>query len=178
MHVRKGLAMIGVLATCLAAVTSVAAAQVPACASRPQFGWLDFWVGEWRVLVGDQQVGTNRVRKVLEGCAVTEAWTDARGSAGFSLFYVAPDGGWRQVWVTDHALSPGGVKEKRLVARYPDGGLRFQGEVAMEGRIVLDRTTLTPLADGRVRQVIERSSDGGTTWTTGFDAMYVRAGTM
>jgi hypothetical protein len=42
---------------------------------------------------------------------------------------------------------------------------------------VLDRTTLTPLADGRVRQVIERSSDGGTTWTTGFDAMYVRAGT-
>jgi hypothetical protein len=37
---------------------------------------------------------------------------------------------------------------------------------------VLDRTTLTPLSDGRVRQVIEISRDHGTTWQTGFDAYY------
>ena len=175
MHTRRNLVTIGVLSTCLAAVSSITAAQVPACASRPEFGWLDFWIGEWRVLVGEQQVGRNRISKVLDGCAVTEEWTDVRRRTGFSLFYVAPAGGWRQVWVTDTALAPGGVKEKRLIARYPDGGLRFQGEIVSDGSVVLDRTTLTPLPDGRVRQVIERSIDGGMTWTTGFDAMYVRA---
>lgn len=150
-------------------------ARAPACADRPVFGWLDFWVGDWRVFVGEQQVGTNRVVKVLDGCAVTEEWTDARGSEGRSLFYVAPGSGqWRQVWVTDTALAPGGVKEKQLIARFPDGAVRFQGEIAAEGVVVLDRTTLTPLEDGRVRQVIERSDNGGETWQTGFDAVYVR----
>ena len=162
----------------LAALVTPAAAQapkVPACADRPVFGWLDFWVGDWRVLVGTKQVGTNRIRKVLDGCAVTEEWTDARGGTGRSLFYVSPGTGlWRQVWVTNTALAPGGVKEKRFIARDPDGGVRFQGEIVAEGVVVLDRTTLRPLPDGRVRQTIERSNDGGATWTTGFDAIYVR----
>jgi hypothetical protein len=38
---------------------------------------------------------------------------------------------------------------------------------------MLDRTTLTPLGNGRVRQVIETSRDGGKTWRVGFDAVYV-----
>lgn len=150
--------------------------QMPPCSSRPVFGWLDFWVGEWRVLVGDQQVGTNRISKVLDGCAITEEWTDARGGTGRSLFYVSPDTGlWRQVWVTNTALAPGGVKEKQLVARYPDGGVRLQGEIVTGGEVVLDRTTLRPLPGGRVRQTIERSNDGGATWIAGFDAVYVPA---
>ena len=147
----------------------------PPCSSRPVFGWLDFWVGEWRVFVGEVQVGTNRIEKVLDGCAVTEDWADARGGTGRSLFYVSPAGGWRQVWVTNTALAPGGVKEKRLIARLPDGTLRFQGEITAGDAVVLDRTTLTPLGDGRVRQRIGRSDDGGATWKTGFDAIYVRA---
>jgi len=151
------------------------ASQTPSCADRPEFTWLDFWVGEWRVLTGGQQIGTNRIRKILDGCAVTEEWTDARGGAGFSLFYVSPDaGGWRQVWVTNTALGPGGVKEKRLAARLRDGGVRFEGRIRSGEHVVLDRTTLRPLEDGRVRQTIERSSDGGTSWTTGFEAIYVR----
>ena len=150
--------------------------QIPPCSSRPVFGWLDFWVGDWRVLVGDQQVGTNRISKVLDGCAISEDWTDARGGTGRSLFYVSPDTQlWRQVWVTNTALATGGVKEKHFVARYPDGSVRFQGELRVDGQVVFDRTTLTPLPDGRVRQLIERSDDGGSTWTAGFDAMYLRA---
>ena len=159
----------------LAPVLGAQPPRAPACADRPVFAWLDFWVGEWRVLVDGQQVGTNRIRKVLDGCAVLEEWTDASGGTGRSLFYVSPaSGGWRQVWVTSTALAPGGVKEKRLIARYPGGAVRFQGEIAANGDVILDRTTLTPLADGRVRQTIERSDDGGAAWTVGFDATYVR----
>ena len=42
------------------------------------------------------------------------------------------------------------------------------------GGTYLDRTTLTPLADGRVHQRIEVSGDG-VAWRTVFDAIYVRA---
>jgi len=71
-------------------------------------------------------------------------------------------------------MAPGGVKEKRLIARYPDGSVRFQGEVTTPDGIVLDRTTLTPREDGTVRQLIETSRDGGATWVVGFDAVYRR----
>lgn len=146
----------------------------PSCAEVEGFQLLDFWVGEWTVHVGDRQVGTNRIEKILDGCAVSEDWRDARGGRGRSLFYFIPAlEEWRQVWVTARATVPGAVKEKRLVERLEDGSLRFQGEVPhADGTSHLDRTTLTPLPGGRVRQVIEVSSDGGATWRTTFDAEY------
>ncbi len=80
---------------------------------------------------------------------------------------------WKQVWVTDAATVLGGVKEKRELP-IADGGMRFQGELVDRDRIILDRTTLTPLGGGRVRQLIETSIDGGTTWKAQFDAVYER----
>lgn len=69
--------------------------------------------------------------------------------------------------------APGGVKEKVLIETFDDGGIRFQGEIPLpDGRKYLDRTTLTPLTEGRVRQHIEISKDG-KSWESGFDAIYV-----
>lgn len=44
------------------------------------------------------------------------------------------------------------------------------------GRRCLDRTTLTPLPGGGLRQVIEISTDQGATWQTTFVAEYRRSG--
>ncbi len=67
------------------------------------------------------------------------------------------------------------MKEKREVERQANGALRFQGEIPLpDGGSYLDRTTLTPLEGERVRQVIEVSRDGGTTWRVTFDAIYER----
>ncbi len=77
-------------------------------------------------------------------------------------------------FVASVVTTPGGVKEKRLIARYPNGAVRFQGEVVTLEGLVLDRTTLTPLPEGAVRQLIETSRDGGATWIVGFDAAYRR----
>jgi len=58
--------------------TSVMVRQAtPACADDPLFAALDFWVGGWSVWSGDQQVGTNRIAKILEGCAIVEEWRSA-----------------------------------------------------------------------------------------------------
>jgi hypothetical protein len=142
----------------------------------PAFHRLDFWVGNWKVYdaASGKLDGTNRIEKILRGCALLENWTEADGSgAGKSLFYYNPaTGAWKQVWVTD----AGTCKEKQLVAGPAGGAVRFQGEVALRrGGTVLDRTTLTPLPDGRVEQTIEISRDRGTTWQTAYDAYYVRA---
>lgn len=66
-------------------------------------------------------------------------------------------------------------EEKIQVARFEDGGIRFQGEIMLpEGGRYLDRTTLTPIKENEVRQHIEISLDGGESWQTVFDGLYAR----
>lgn len=168
--------------TILALATLLATTQpADACTGAP-YDALDFWLGEWVVEANGVRQGTNRITRILDGCAVREEWTAEGGSRGESLFYVTGAGEWRQVWVTENATQAGGVKEKTWVPLdgtgapgAPDGAVRFQGEVPLPaGGSVLDRTTLTPLAGGSVRQHIEISRDGGATWQTTFDAVYRR----
>jgi hypothetical protein len=146
------------------------------CAADSVFQLLDFWLGSWNVFVGDTLVGTNRVEKILDGCAIHEDWRQPDGWDGQSLFYVDPrTKQWKQVWVTTRALDRGGLKEKVLIGRPGGTSTRFQGQMFLpDGRSLLDRTTLTPLPNGDVRQVIEISGDGGDTWRTTFDARYRR----
>ena len=110
-----------------------------------------------------------------DGCAIFENWTGADGGEGKSLFsFDARRGAWDQVWVTGDTSKPGGVKHKRLTHRINDG-VRFEGEaLSIAGKPWLDRTTLTPADDGRVRQLIETSIDGGATWKAVFDGYYRR----
>lgn len=152
-------------------------AQRGPCDDHEGFQRLDFWLGEWVVYVGERRVGTNRIEKILAGCAIMEHWTDAGGGEGKSLFFYNPTTDhWKQVWVTQDATRPGGLKEKELIERFESGAVRFQGEIPLPGdRSYLDRTTLTPLPDGSVTQVIEVSRDGGQSWDVSFDARYVRA---
>ncbi|HET9343999.1 MAG TPA: hypothetical protein VFO25_13910 [Candidatus Eremiobacteraceae bacterium] len=147
------------------------------CDKDPGFHTLDFWLGTWRVTVDGRYDGTDVVTKILDGCAVTEDWRDAGGGKGKSLFYYDPfEKTWSQVWVTDEATVRGGLKMKRLIAIYPDKGTRFQGILPGPpgSKIVLDRTTLTPIDNNAVHQIIEISLDGGSTWRTTYDARYTR----
>ncbi len=157
---------------------STPTASAAGCPSDPAFHALDFWLGTWRVTDDGRYAGTDVVASELDGCAVVEKWTDADGSRGMSLFvYDCFSGSWHQTWVTELATHVGGLKYKTLVARYSNGGVRFAGILpAPPGKPpILDRTTLTPLANGTVHQAIEISRDGGSTWATTFDAIYAHA---
>jgi hypothetical protein len=148
------------------------AQEAPPCEEVEGFHALDFWVGSWNVFVGDRQVGTNRIEKILNGCAIIENWMAVDGGVGKSLFFYQPlTDTWKQVWVTGRATRTAGVKEKTMVTR-TETEVRFEGLVPVPGGDpVLDRTTLTRLADGTVRQVIEAEIPG-EGWRTMFDAIY------
>jgi hypothetical protein len=167
------------LVLCLVALTASAqtapsSTPIP-CDKNPAYHKLDFWVGQWDVfdIKSGEKDGTNRIEKILKGCALVENWTEASdGSEGKSLFYFQPAKGlWKQVWVTDM----GPLKEKTLMDSYAGEGVRFQGEIPhRDGTSHLDRTTLVPLGGDRVRQTIEISRDSGKTWETVYDAEYRR----
>jgi hypothetical protein len=161
------------------------AAPLPAPTSQPcreqALGRvLDFWVGDWTVTnVDGSKAGENRIERILDGCAVIEHWHGVdTGDDGMSLFsYDAARHVWEQVWVTQDTSRPGGLKHKTLLDIRYGGVVRFEGSIALRGgAAITDRTTLTPLTDGRVRQTIEDSRDGGRTWKTSFDAYYNRKG--
>ncbi|HEY2394522.1 MAG TPA: hypothetical protein VGH81_00905 [Rudaea sp.] len=151
------------------AVSAAAAGACPAPPDQP----LAFWFGHWDVYAQEKLDGRNFVESTLGGCAVIEHWDDASGFKGMSVFYFEPHAHqWKQVWITDHAFAPGGLKEKTMIFSSADS-VRFQGAIwVAPDRMVLDRTTLRKLDRGRVSQTIEYSKDGGTTWTASYDAIY------
>ena len=147
----------------------VAAAPPCAAATHHQF---DFWIGDWTVSRADngQFAGENRIEPVLDGCALQESWTGAKGYRGNSYnAYDATRGVWHQTWVD----SSGGllVLEGRLDA----GRMILEGQQRQaDGKTVLNRITWTPLDDGKVRQRWDSTTDGGKNWTVQFDGIYAK----
>lgn len=136
---------------------------------------LEFWVGTWDVhdsATGDR-AGWNEIVSILDGHAVLERWRGASGLEGVSLFWNdGACGTWRQVWAT----SLGWAKQKTMVGAEVPDAVRFEGVVTLpDGARVRDRTTLTQIRDGSVRQVIETAPLDEDAWEVGFDAVYTRA---
>ncbi|MGE0351599.1 MAG: hypothetical protein AB7I33_14015 [Gemmatimonadales bacterium] len=162
-----------VAATGLMLVGAGAAAQnppPPGCPG-PEYRQFDFWVGEWNVTApGGAQAGTNSITTELLGCVLHEHWDGAQGGKGESFnIYDATRKVWHQTWVSDRGTLltlEGTLKGDAMV---------LEGEsIARNGKTVQNRVTWTPRPDGAVRQLWEVSRDGGATWGTVFDGLYVK----
>jgi hypothetical protein len=136
---------------------------------------LAFWIGRWNVhdSGSGEPVGFNEIVSILDDHAVLERWRGASGLEGASLFWNdGASGTWKQVWAT----SAGWAKQKTMTAAAEPDAVRFEGVVSLpDGTQVRDRTTLTPLGDGHVRQVIETAQLEDDDWDIGFDAVYTPA---
>jgi len=133
---------------------------------------LDFWIGEWDVYGRDgTKLGENSIGLRDGAWVIDESWTGSGGDRGRSVNYYDPvEKVRKQVWV-----SGGSVLE--MAGRFEDGAMRFKGvDKYRSGTTAEHRTTLTPLEEGRVRQFIEESTDGGETWNVKFDGVYVPRG--
>lgn len=136
----------------------------------------NFWIGEWDVSPTgtDSVVARSVISAAAGGCAIEEDYHQTVGPGGvaasyhgvsFSTFDARRDGVWRQFYID----SAGAVTVF-------EGGMR-DGAMVLEaaGRPgVTQRMTVSPEPDGSVRQHGESSTDGGVTWTSGYDFTYRR----
>jgi len=136
-----------------------------------EYRQLDFWVGDWDVFSGTQLVGTSSVQLILKDCVVFENWKAVAGGDGKSFNkYNASLKRWEQFWVSDNGNTT------LYVGDLVGGEMRYAEQPGTNGRNVIQKMTFTPLSEGRVRQLGESSSDGGKTWITGYDFVYVKKG--
>jgi hypothetical protein len=152
----------------LAAQEGTAAVAPKAC-TAPQHRQFDFWIGEWEVTIPNgTAAGRNRIEPILDGCALRESWTGAKGSSGTSYnAFDQPSGRWHQTWVDNGGLV------LLLDGVFADGKMILSGETRdTSGARVLNRITWQETAPGRVRQLWETSRDGGGTWRVAFDGRY------
>jgi uncharacterized protein YndB with AHSA1/START domain len=142
------------------------------CRQTPENRQLDYWVGNWRVVNGATLLGTNTVELVNGDCMVQENWMSAgSGGGGKSWSYYDPSiRKWRQVFIFDS----GGVWE--FTGGLHDGAMQFERSIpaTSSAPASVQRMTYFLIAKDSVRQYIESTTDGGKTWTPGFDGMYVR----
>lgn len=143
-------------------------AIVAACAS-PEHRQLDFWLGDWDVVVRSRQTpdgpwgearGRQHVEAILGGCAVAETFTaDGPGApwAGRSYSSWQPQAGvWRQTWVDDsggYLAFTGGL----------DGGaMTLVGEARERaGQRVVMRMVFLDVTATSLRWEWQRQVDGG-----------------
>ena len=159
--VRHGvtLALLAALAAC--ASTEAPKPAPPPC-TAPEYRQFDFWLGDWDVIdPAGKLVGRNEITSVHNGCVVFESWRGNGGVTGMSFNLYDPERKkWRQSWVD----STGGVLE--LEGAFADGRMVLVSAPS-SSRVIWQR-----LPDGRVRQLWEKSGDGGNTWKTAFDGYY------
>ncbi len=137
--------------------------QQPPC-STPEHRQFDFWIGDWEVFNPQgQRVGSNRIDKVLGGCALHESWRGGTGHRGSSYnFYDDASGKWHQTWI-DVAGAP-----LYINGSFEDGRMRMVDDAGTS------RITWTPLESDHVRQHWEQRADRDAIWATVFDGEYRR----
>ncbi len=152
----------------------VAAAQGPqrSPCQAPEHRQFDFWLGEWDVADSTGTVlARSLITSILGGCVIKESYAVLTGPYKGESYntWDSRTKRWHQSWVDNGgllALFDGGLRGNAMV---------LEGEGADPKGPFRSRMTFTPMPDGRVRQLWERSSDQGTTWTTLFDGFYKRA---
>jgi hypothetical protein len=135
----------------------------PARCTTPDHRAFDFWVGEWEVSDSSGKVvAASSIKLQAAGCAIMEHWQPIGQPDGVSISWLEPiDHQWHQRWVGGDGWITsftGGMVGQSMVLNddqaTPQGGGK-------------GRMRYTVLPDGRVRQAVESSSDGGKTWSGG-----------
>jgi hypothetical protein len=149
----------------------VTAQEPPPCEREAIHRQFDFWIGEWDVISPTgEHVGRNVIERIAAGCALLETWKGDRGGTGNSMNFYDPQ---RQKWVQTWVGGSGYVID--VEGGLVNGAMQLTGRyVQTDGTVQPFRGTWTPLEDGRVRQLLETSTDGGATFDTWFDGYYVR----
>jgi hypothetical protein len=154
----------------LPAFAQTAPPQKPPTCAGAEHHQFDFWIGSWSVKdASGATLGENRIEAIQNGCALRETWTGAKGGTGTSLNFWDRDAKkWHQTWIS------GNGGPLYLDGAFTGSKMVLTGERPSEKGVAKHRISWEPLPDGRVRQVWDTSTDGGKSWTNGFDGFYAK----
>lgn len=132
---------------------------------------LDFWLGTWDVTWGDEERGSNLVRRVLNGQVIQEDFDGSPSIAfrGRSVSVYRPQHQeWQQTWVDtegNYWHFRGGWQGDHFV---------FAADDIVEGHPVMYRMIFRNIAQDSLDWVWERSDDGGERWEVKWAIRYQR----
>ena len=166
------LALMQSWASALASTPAAAPPPKPGDCSAPEKRQLDFWVGHWDVSITGQgtSIATSEIQALPSGCGISEHYDSPAAPGGHYQGwsysgYDGKDGQWHQMYLDTQGhvtWYSGRLAGNALVLTAP-------------GRAgALQRMSYIPGGDGSVRQVGETSTDGGASWTPGYDYTYRR----
>lgn len=139
------------------------------CCSPEQTAF-DFWLGTWTVTnIEGVLEGYNTIDKPNGDCMLRETYTNVKGEyvGASNNFYNTRTGKWEQIWVYADGRSlflTGNKVGNQMILK---SALKKNPAGIMEQDII----TWTDNTDGTVRQLWERTFDGGNTKIL-FDAIY------
>jgi len=152
-------------------VGSIRGQNASPCSALAEFRQLDFWIGEWDVKNPEGKiVGKSSIGRIVGDCVIFENYTSTRGPYEGKSFniYNRQQGKWQQFWVDNQ----GDVLE--FAGAVTDNRMQYEGvSKDSAGNDLKHIMTLTQMKDKSVLQVWDQSTDGGKTWKTVFNGLYV-----
>jgi hypothetical protein len=151
--------------------------QVAPCQHDTRYRAFDFWIGEWDVRPNGAPESTPPSENIITleygDCVLIEHWKSIGGGSGTSVnIFDASREAWFQTWVD----ASGGLHEYRGNPD-ADGNMIFHGETpggpGQPARMPTKMTFIRLGAD-TLRQFSEISLDGGKTWSSAYDFVYMR----
>jgi hypothetical protein len=129
-------AIVSGLLLVLFTTTATSAPAKPASCTTKEYRQFDFWLGDCSVKDDKGKLlGHNKIKAILNGCALSESWTSAAGNPGNSYnFYDKATKQWHQTWIDaqDDALY--------LNGKLTNGKMVLQGKTPdSKGVITLQR---------------------------------------
>ena len=141
------------------------------CAHHEEYRQFDFWLGEWDVVTSDghNPAGSSSIQLLLDQCVLLENWTGGGTGKSFNHFDTRTKK-WIQDWVDSQSQSvhfEGGVEKDGVMHYYAD-------DFDAQGKPIKRHMQFFNLDKDHVRQWSQQSSDGGKTWHTQYDFLYIR----
>jgi len=128
----------------------------------------DFWLGEWELTWGENDRGTNRIERIMNGAVVQENFEgdDYRGMS-VSVFS-KKDNRWHQTWVD----SSGTYLD--FVGDFTDGKMILTRNGIVDEKPVKQRMIWYDISKDKLMWNWERSNDDGIEWQVIWKIQYKR----
>ncbi|HET7142562.1 MAG TPA: hypothetical protein VFI68_00970 [Anaerolineales bacterium] len=128
----------------------------------------DFWLGEWELTWGENNHGTNRIERILNGAVVQENFV-GDGYKGMSVsVFSREDNRWHQTWVDTSGTY------LDFVGDFTDGRMILTRNGIVDEKPVKQRMIWYNITKDKLMWNWERSNDNGTEWQVIWKIQYKR----